>query len=113
MKRNLITPLLVVALCLTAGAALAAGETGMLADQLERLGATVNRKIGDDGFNGFLRGRAAELMAKAQLDEARAQGATLMYTHFIANTVMPDPHNVLSASIENKTIRDWLFSQSK
>ena len=88
------------------------GQTGMLVDQLERLGATVNRKIGNDGFNGFLRGYPAELQAQAQIDEAGARGAKILYTHFIANTVVPVPHYVLPAIIENKAIRNWMFAQT-
>ena len=82
-------------------------------DQAERLGAKVNRKVGNDGFNGFLRGYDANLLAKAQWDEAKAQGATMMITHFIAGTVLPDPHECWVFTFNNEVIRDWLFEQSK
>ncbi len=89
------------------------GQTGALADQVERLGGKVTRKLGKDGFNGFLRGVAAERMAAVQIADAKKANATFLYTHFIANTVVPDVHNSLVFSASNKAIRGWLFSQSK
>ncbi len=81
------------------------GQTGTFVDQLERLGAKVSRKIGNDGFNGYLHGYSAEMQAKAQRDEATAAGATVLYTHYIAGTVMPDPHNAeLRTSADDRFI---------
>ena len=85
----------------------------ILADQLEKLGALVNRKIGDNSFNGYLRGFAANRQAQAQRDEAAAQGANILLTHFIAGTVQPDPHLSWMYVFNNEVIRDWLFSQRK
>lgn len=87
--------------------------TGTVVEQLERLGAKVNRKVGNDGFNGYLRGYAANLQAKQQWDEAKAQGANLMLTHIIPGTVKSDPHSAWVYCYNNEVLRDWLFSHSK
>lgn len=88
-------------------------NTNNVVNQLGSLGAVVNRKTGEDSFNGFLRGFAANQQAQEQWDEAKEQGATLMLTNFVAGTVKPDAHFSWMYIYNNEVIRDWLFSQSK
>ncbi|NLV92263.1 MAG: hypothetical protein GX030_07720 [Firmicutes bacterium] len=81
-----------------------------LMNQLERLGATVCRQIHDRGWNGFLRGAEAEAQAEEQITEAEWAGANVLYTEYIAGTVVPSAHWSWMAAYANSAVRQWLFS---
>ena len=84
-------------------------KMGGVVDQLEGLGVKVVRRVGDQAWDGY----AANLLAQEQWDAAEAEGATLMFTHYIRGTVLPNPHWTWMATYNNKVVRDWLFAQSK
>lgn len=88
------------------------GTNGVV-DQLESLGAVVDRSIGDEALNGYLRGFEADREIQAQWDEADNQGANVLLTHFVPGTVLPDPHWSWMYAFNNEVLHDWLFSQSK
>lgn len=81
-----------------------------ITDQFERLGGKVVRRIDDKGWNGFLRGKEAAEQALEQISEAKASGANILYTEYIAGTVVPFAHWSWMATYSNSAIRDWLFS---
>jgi predicted peptidase len=88
-------------------------NTAALVDQFERLGAVVERRTGDDAFNGFLRGALADGQIEEQRAAAEAAGANVMLTHLRAGTVLPSPHWSWMYSFSNAALQDWLFSQRK
>jgi len=81
-----------------------------ITDQFERLGGKVVRRIDDKGWTGFLRGKEALEQALEQISEAKASGANILYTEYIAGTVVPFAHWSWMATYSNSAIRDWLFS---
>lgn len=98
---------------------LAADETeerithmGGLVDQLEKLGAKTIRRVGEDAWNGYSRGYAANVEAQEQIDAAAADGATLLFTHYLPGTVQPSSHWSWMATYNNEAVRDWLFSHT-
>lgn len=97
---------------------LAADETeerivnmGGVITQLEKLGAKVVRRVDEQAWNGFARGYQADLLAKEQIDLALAEGANVLFTHYLKGTVVPSSHWSWMATYNNDVIRDWLFDQ--
>ena len=88
------------------------GTNGVV-DQLESLGAGVDRNIGDEALNGYLRGFEANREIQAQWNEAEEQAANVLLTHFVPGTVLPDPHWSWMYAFNNEVLHDWLFSQRK
>ena len=82
-----------------------------LIPQLERLGGTVSRSVGDGAWNGFLRGEAANAQALAQIADAKAKNANILYSEYIAGTVIPSGHWSWMAAYSTDAIREWVFSQ--
>jgi predicted peptidase len=88
-------------------------NTTALADQYERLGAVVERRIGDDALNGFLRGDKADAQIMEQMEAADAAGANVMLTHLRAGTVLPSAHWSWMYGFNNAALQDWLFAQRR
>lgn len=84
---------------------------GGIVDQIEKLGAKVVRRVGDQAWNGYARGYEANLYAQEQWDAAVSEGANLLYTHYLKGTVVPSSHWSWMATFNNDVVRDWIFSQ--
>ncbi len=82
-----------------------------LMDQLELGGAVIVRNVEEEGWNAWLRGEDSAALASALWDEAEEAGANVLYTEYIAATVVPNTHWSWMASYSNSVVRDWLFSQ--
>lgn len=80
---------------------------------LEAQGAVVERRMDEQGWNGYARGEASEEEAKEQLAAAEESGANVLYTEYIAGTTVPNPHWSWRPSFANDAIRDWLFAQQQ
>jgi predicted peptidase len=81
-----------------------------LMDQFQHAGATVTRQTGDKAWNGFARGTEANNAAHAQWDAAKTSGSEILYTEYVAGTVLPNPHASWMPNFSNEVVRDWLFS---
>lgn len=82
-----------------------------LTDQLEKLGGKAVRRVDGEGWNGFLRGKEAAEQAVEQILAAKASGANILYSEYIAGTVVPQAHWSWMATYSNAAIRSWLFDQ--
>jgi len=78
--------------------------------QFENAGAIVTQRTGEQGWNGFLRGQGANEKAQAQWQAAKAAGSEILYSEYVAGTVIPNPHASWMANFNNEVVRDWLFS---
>ncbi len=78
---------------------------------LEEQGAVVERRMEEEGWNGYLRGEESEILAQEQWDAAEESGANILYTEYIAGTTVPNSHWSWRPSFANDVIRDWLFDQ--
>lgn len=87
-----------------------AGFRDNIAD-LEEQGAVVERRMDEQGWNGYLRGEESEILAQEQWDAAEASGANVLYTEYLAGTTVPNSHWSWRPSFANDVIRDWLFEQ--
>jgi hypothetical protein len=68
---------------------------------------------GEDGelmWNGMLRGKQAEAVARAQLDRAAASGAGTLVTLFIPGTVLQSMHWAWMAAYSNAVTWEWLYT---
>lgn len=77
------------------------------------IGRVAASNVGEDAWNGYLSGYAAEKLAKAQIALAEELGTNLLYTHYQVNTVEPDFHLNYLKAFNNQAILEWLFAQSK
>ena len=66
-------------------------------------------KDGEQMWNGFLRGSKASMMAQAQLDRAKVEGATHFVTIYIPGTLAVNQHWSWDATYSNAVVRNWLF----
>lgn len=83
-----------------------------LVAQLEEAGAVTVQNKEDRGWNGWLRGEDAAALALGEWDEAKAAGAEILYTEYIAGTVVPNAHWSWMANFSNASVREWLFSHT-
>ncbi len=90
----------------TAGETLAANV-----ELIEGLGINIISYLGDDGLNGFLRGRAAMEDVRRVMEAAEATGARMIASTYITGTVIPAAHWSWMAATDNQAVRDWLFAQ--
>ena len=70
---------------------------------------------GEDGeqmWNGMLRGKKAEDLARAQISRASANGADHMITNYYPGTVLQTMHWSWNATYSNAAVRGWLYSQT-
>ena len=81
-----------------------------LLGQLEDAGAVIVQNIEEKAWNGWLRDEEAAALAQAEWDEAVAAGANILYTEYIAGTVVPNAHWSWMANFSNSTVQEWLFS---
>ena len=84
---------------------------GGVVDQLETLGATVERRVGDQAWDGYARGYAANLLAQEQWDAAASEAANVLFTQYVKGTVLPSSHWSWMATYNNDVVRDWMFAQ--
>ena len=82
-----------------------------LMEQLEAGGATIVRNVEEEGWNAWLRGEESAALASTLWEEAKEVGANVLYTEYIAATVVPNTHWSWMASYSNSVVRDWLFAQ--
>ncbi|NLK08659.1 MAG: hypothetical protein GX316_08170 [Firmicutes bacterium] len=80
-------------------------------EQLELLGGIVVRNVDDEAWNGFLRGPKADEQALKQLADAENADANIMYTEYIAGTVLPFGHWSWMAVFSTDAVREWVFAQ--
>lgn len=81
-----------------------------LVAQLADAGAAIVQNTEEKSWNGWLRGEAAAALAQGEWDEAKEIGAEILYTEYIAGTVVPNAHWSWMANFSNATVREWLFS---
>ncbi|NLK08072.1 MAG: hypothetical protein GX316_05160 [Firmicutes bacterium] len=79
--------------------------------QLEELGSVAAKQVGDEAWNGFLRGEKADTAAIRQLAKAEALGADILYTEYIPGTILPNGHLSWMQVYSTNAVREWVFSQ--
>ena len=77
------------------------------------IGREAAANVGDDAWNGYLSGYAAEQLAENQIAQAEEMGTNLLYTHYQIHTVEPSFHLNYLKAFNNMAILEWLFEQSK
>ena len=64
-------------------------------------------------WDGMLRGKQADALAREQLARAAKNRHTSFGTLFYPNTLMFSEHHSWLAAFNNSVVRDWLFAQSR
>ncbi|MDO5422742.1 MAG: hypothetical protein Q4F41_03335 [Eubacteriales bacterium] len=83
-----------------------------LALAVNEQGSNIDVTVGEQMWNGQLRGEAAAELAREQVARAQANGSDDMVTIFRANTVKGVGHWSWNESFTNAGVWEWLFAQS-